>query len=161
MIQLILPDARMTRQFGKSLGQLLPVNTVILLEGELGAGKTTLVQGIGEGLGIAEPIVSPTFAIANEYFEGKIPLYHLDLYRLSPAEIEDLYLENYWEGRESPPGITVIEWASLLPYLPDDYLAINLHISVDGGRLLTLENDRCCHPDVRKGLREILHYRSE
>ena len=139
MIQLILPDARMTQQFGKYLGQLLPAHSVVLLEGELGAGKTTLVQGIGEGLGITEPIVSPTFAIANEYFEGKIPLYHLDLYRLSPAEIEDLYLENYWEGRELPPGITVIEWASLLPYLPDDYLAINLIISVDGGRLLTLE----------------------
>ena len=139
MIKFILPDARMTQQFGKSLGQLLPVNTVILLAGELGAGKTTLVQGIGEGLGITEPIVSPTFAIANEYFEGKIPLYHLDLYRLSPAEIEDLYIENYWEGTELPPGITVIEWASLLPYLPDNYLAINLNISVDGGRLLTLE----------------------
>jgi len=139
MIELILSDARMTLELGKSLEQLLPANAVILLNGELGAGKTTLVQGIGEGLGISEPIVSPTFAIANEYFEGRIPLYHLDVYRLSPEEIGDLYLENYWEGIELPPGITVIEWACLLPYVPKDYIAINLMHHGEGGRIITLE----------------------
>ncbi|TVQ42272.1 MAG: tRNA (adenosine(37)-N6)-threonylcarbamoyltransferase complex ATPase subunit type 1 TsaE [Gloeocapsa sp. DLM2.Bin57] len=139
MLELKLDDAVMTQRLGKSLGQLLPINTVLLLDGELGAGKTTLVQGIGLGLGITEPIVSPTFAIAQEYFEGRIPLYHIDLYRLTPAEISELYLENYWEAIEVPPGVTVIEWACLLPYLPASYLAISLKVIPSGGRLITIE----------------------
>lgn len=139
MLELKLDDAVMTQRLGKSLGQLLPINTVLLLDGELGAGKTTLVQGIGLGLGITEPIVSPTFAIAQEYFEGRIPLYHLDLYRLNATEIAELYLENYWEAMEVPPGVTVIEWAYLLPYLPTNYLAISLKVAPSGGRLVTIE----------------------
>lgn len=66
--------------FGQKLGETLPPGAVILLRGELGAGKTSLVQGIGLGLGIQEPIVSPTFTLVCEYFQGRVPLYHLDLY---------------------------------------------------------------------------------
>lgn len=137
MLELILPDAQKTHQLGKSLGQLLTIQSVVLLDGELGAGKTTLVQGIGVGLGILEPIVSPTFNLINEYFEGTIPLYHLDLYRLSPQEVSTLYPETYWEGVEVHPGITVIEWASRLPYLPDRYLAIAFQSNAACGRLVT------------------------
>jgi tRNA threonylcarbamoyladenosine biosynthesis protein TsaE len=134
---IFLPDDSSTRSLGISLGRSLPVGSVILLEGDLGAGKTTLVGGIGEGLGILDPIVSPTFTLINEYLEGRIPLYHLDLYRLEPQEAQALQLENYWEGVEVTPGIVAIEWPERLQYKPDSYLQIQLTYS-DNGRLANL-----------------------
>lgn len=131
---LSLPDASTTRSLGIALGQSLSAGSVILLEGDLGAGKTTLVQGIGEGLGISPPIVSPTFTLINEYPEGRLPLYHLDLYRLQPEEIEALQLETYWEGVEMPLGIVAIEWAERLPYKPSNYLQIQLTYSAEDDR---------------------------
>jgi len=136
--EIALPNASATRQLGISLGCNLPAGTVILLEGDLGAGKTTLVQGIGEGLGITDPIVSPTFTLINEYPEGRLPLYHLDLYRLSPPEVEDLRLSSYWEGVEFPLGIVAIEWAERLQYLPSKFLQIYLSYQDDGSRLASL-----------------------
>lgn len=121
-----LPSTEATLRLGEQLGKLLPARTILLLEGDLGAGKTTLVQGIGRGLGITESIVSPTFTLVNEYTQGRLRLYHLDLYRIKPQEIEKLYPELYWEGQEVPPGITAIEWAQRLPYRPSDYLEIKL-----------------------------------
>ncbi|MGF1491554.1 MAG: tRNA (adenosine(37)-N6)-threonylcarbamoyltransferase complex ATPase subunit type 1 TsaE [Microcoleaceae cyanobacterium] len=111
---LSLPNADATYKLGKQLGQLLPSNTVVLLQGNLGSGKTTLVQGMGRGLGITEPIDSPTFTLINEYHSGRIPLYHIDLYRLNSGEIRGLNLEIYWEGIETEPGIVAIEWAERL-----------------------------------------------
>lgn len=134
MIKIFLADTDATRSLGKTLGQSLSLGSVILLEGDLGAGKTTLVQGIGEGLGITDPIVSPTFTLINEYTEGRIPLYHLDLYRLQPEEVEALNLEIYWEGLEMPLGIVAIEWAERLPYLPSSYLRLHLTYSTNAGR---------------------------
>jgi tRNA threonylcarbamoyladenosine biosynthesis protein TsaE len=133
-ITIFLADTEATRSLGVTLGQSLPAGSVILLEGDLGAGKTTLVQGIGEGLGITDPIVSPTFTLINEYTEGRLPLYHLDLYRLEPAEVETLNLESYWEGVEFPMGIVAIEWAERLPYWPSSYLRLHLTYLVDSGR---------------------------
>lgn len=121
-----LPDATATRRLGELLGRSLPAGSILLLEGDLGAGKTTLVQGIGLGLGITEPIVSPTFTLVNEYTEGRIPLYHMDLYRLEPAEIEALYLDQYWEGQDLPLGIVAIEWGDRLRVAPSP----NLHLSL-------------------------------
>ena len=118
-----------TYNLGKSLGRFLPAGSVILLEGNLGTGKTTLVQGIGAGLGITETIDSPTFTLINEYFSGKIPLYHFDLYRLESSEIEALNLEIYWEGLEVPLGIVAIEWSEKLVYYPPDFLRICLSFS--------------------------------
>jgi tRNA threonylcarbamoyladenosine biosynthesis protein TsaE len=125
-IQFFLADSIATQKLGKLLGEILPVSTTILLEGDLGTGKTTLVQGIGLGLGIKEQIVSPTFSLIDEYNEGRLPLYHLDIYRLSGDEIEAIHPEIYWEGIEVPPGITAIEWSQLLPFKPDRYLQIEL-----------------------------------
>jgi len=134
MTKILLADAETTRSLGVKLGESLPAGSVILLEGDLGAGKTTLVQGIGKGLGITEPIVSPTFTLINEYPEGRIPLYHLDLYRLQPEEIEALNLESYWEGMEFPLGIVAVEWAERLPYKPLNYLKLSLTYQPDFGR---------------------------
>lgn len=138
---LFLPDAEATRKFGVVLGQSLPAGTVILLQGDLGAGKTTLVQGIAEGLEIQDSIESPTFTLINEYLAGRIPLYHLDLYRLEPEEVENLHLESYWDGLEMDLGIVAIEWAERLPYKPDNYLQICLSYC-DHGRQIELIGDR-------------------
>lgn len=133
-----LENAAVTKFWGIRLGQSLPANTVILLKGDLGAGKTTLTQGIGLGLGITEAIASPTFTLVNEYHEGRIPLYHLDLYRLEPDQVHSLYPETYWEGVECDPGITVIEWAERLPYLPDSYYQIELAYTDNQQRQATI-----------------------
>jgi conserved hypothetical nucleotide-binding protein len=125
---------------GKKLGRSLPANSVLLLQGNLGAGKTTFVQGLAAGLDIYESIESPTFTLINEYLNGRIPLYHLDLYRLEPSEIVDLNLEQYWEGIEVEPGIVAIEWADRLPYKPESYLQIELSYTEKGDRLATLFN---------------------
>lgn len=129
-----LPDHDATQNFGSLLGRSLPAGSVLLLAGDLGSGKTTFVQGIAAGLGVMDPVVSPTFTLINEYPEGRIPLYHLDLYRLSPAEVSELYLENYWLGLEFPLGIVAIEWAERLPYLPSNYLNLNFTYLEDMSR---------------------------
>jgi tRNA threonylcarbamoyladenosine biosynthesis protein TsaE len=130
-----LPDTASTLAFGRSLGETLPPGSVILLRGDLGAGKTTLVQGIGLGLGITEAIASPTFTLVNEYTEGRIPLYHLDLYRLEREEVRSLYLENYFEGIEVDAGIVAIEWSERLLEKPSHYLEITLTTHEEEGRV--------------------------
>ena len=138
MVSIFLADTLATKRLGKQLGESLPPNSVILLEGDLGTGKTTLIQGIGEGLGISEAIVSPTFTLINEYSEGRLPLYHFDLYRLSSDQVETLHPEIYWEGREVEPGITAIEWAQRLLYKPLNYLQIELKFNPKQGRAAQL-----------------------
>jgi tRNA threonylcarbamoyladenosine biosynthesis protein TsaE len=103
-------------EYGITLGRLLQPGDVVALIGELGSGKTTLAQSIAEGLGVMEPVTSPTFTIINEYESGRLPLYHFDVYRLkSPEEMESLGYEEYFFGS----GVTIVEWAdrvgALLP----------------------------------------------
>ncbi|MEM9804296.1 MAG: tRNA (adenosine(37)-N6)-threonylcarbamoyltransferase complex ATPase subunit type 1 TsaE [Cyanobacteria bacterium P01_D01_bin.56] len=131
-LSLNLPDLRATQRFGWLLGQWLPVGTVVLLSGPLGSGKTTLTQGLGESLGIDQTIDSPTFTLINEYLTGRVPLYHVDLYRLEGAAADSLYLETYWEGEEVEPGILVIEWAERLQYLPDAPIRLSLAYAGNG-----------------------------
>ncbi len=138
-IQFDLADAAATFELGCQLGRSLPPLTVLLLHGELGAGKTTLVQGLGAGLGVKDAIVSPTFTLVNEYLDGRLPLYHLDLYRLEASEVAGIEPEFYWEGIEVDPGITAIEWAERLPYLPSDYLEIYLSHGTKGTRSASLK----------------------
>ncbi len=130
-----LKDQTATHKLGVDLGQSLPTGSVILLQGDLGSGKTTLVQGIGEGLGIKELIVSPTFTLINEYTAGRIPLYHLDLYRLEQEDVAQLHIESYWEGIEVQEGIVAIEWAERLPEKPLNYLHIYLTYHQQSGRI--------------------------
>ncbi len=111
---------------------------VLLLSGDLGSGKTTFMQSFGRGLGITEPITSPTFTLIDEYHDGRLPLYHMDLYRLEPEQTKGLHLAMYWQGDELAPGVVAIEWAerlSHLPaahlpatYLPATYLRINIKV---------------------------------
>ncbi|MFM2303039.1 MAG: hypothetical protein RLZZ135_444 [Cyanobacteriota bacterium] len=130
-----LPNAMATHTLGVELGTTLAPGSVLLLTGDLGSGKTTLVQGLAVGMGIVDPIVSPTFTIINEYFSGRLPLYHLDLYRLEPTEVDELNLEAYWLGIETELGITAIEWAERLTYLPAEYCRIELTYDRIEGRI--------------------------
>lgn len=96
-----------TRRLGAILGGLLARGDVVLLHGELGAGKTAFTQGIGRGLGVTAMVNSPTFTILKEY-AGRLPLYHFDLYRIEdPGELESLGFADYFAG----DGVSVIEWA--------------------------------------------------
>ncbi len=114
-----------TRYWGRVIGAALGRGDVVALQGELGAGKTTLAQGIAEGLGVSDGcyVTSPTFTLINEY-QGRIPLYHLDFYRItSLAESQDLGLEEYLCGE----GVAVIEWPEKIAiWLSGDYLLIKL-----------------------------------
>ncbi len=94
-----------TINLGKSLGSILSIGDVVTLTGDLGAGKTTLVSGVAKSLKIKDTIQSPTFNILKCYFDGKIPLYHIDAYRLEEVN-KDIGLEEYIEGN----GVAFIEW---------------------------------------------------
>ena len=113
-----------TQLLGSYLGELAQKADVILLVGDLGTGKTCLVQGIAHGLAIKEYAFSPTFVILREY-HGRLPLYHIDFYRLDHVEeIADLGLEEYFYG----DGVCVVEWAEKgLKVVPRDNLLITLH----------------------------------
>jgi tRNA threonylcarbamoyladenosine biosynthesis protein TsaE len=133
-----LPNAAATQSVGLDFGKSLTAGSVLLLTGDLGSGKTTLVQGLAQGMGIEDPIVSPTFTIINEYFSGRLPLYHLDLYRLAAAEVDELNLASYWLGIEVEPGIMAIEWAERLPHLPDNYIRVELTYDAGEGRVVRI-----------------------
>ncbi|MCC6100073.1 MAG: tRNA (adenosine(37)-N6)-threonylcarbamoyltransferase complex ATPase subunit type 1 TsaE [Lactobacillus sp.] len=114
-------SADQTMTIGEKLAAYLAPQDLILLDGDLGAGKTTLTKGLAKGLGITRPIKSPTFTIIREYQDGRIPLYHMDVYRLEEGGGDDLGLEEYFNG----DGVNVVEWSKFVAdELPDDYLRI-------------------------------------
>jgi tRNA threonylcarbamoyladenosine biosynthesis protein TsaE len=105
---------------------LLEPGVILLLKGNLGSGKTTFVQGLGKGLGIKSAITSPTFTLIDEYDCGRLPLYHIDLYRLEASQVGSLHLSEYWRGDDFPLGVVAIEWAERIPFRLDNYLQIEL-----------------------------------
>ena len=112
-----------TKELGKRLAPLFERGDVVLLKGDLGAGKTTFTGGVAEGLSIDEKVISPTFNIMKCYFKGRIPLYHIDAYRLENQNIE-IGLDEYIEG----DGVCLIEWPMYIEKLiPDDYLEITIN----------------------------------
>ncbi|AEB73560.1 tRNA (adenosine(37)-N6)-threonylcarbamoyltransferase complex ATPase subunit type 1 TsaE [Lentilactobacillus buchneri] len=114
-------SADQTMAIGEKLSAYLAPQDLILLDGDLGAGKTTFTKGLAKGLGITRPIKSPTFTIIREYQDGRIPLYHMDVYRLEEGGGDDLGLEEYFNG----DGVNVVEWSKFVAdELPDDYLRI-------------------------------------
>lgn len=122
--EIVTASAEQTMALGLALGQLLPLGSLVLLTGELGAGKTALTQGIARGLGVSAevPITSPTYTLMNSY-SARLPLYHFDLYRLSGAdELQDLGFEEYFHGS----GVAVVEWAERCPELSGEALSINI-----------------------------------
>jgi len=118
-------NAEKTKAFGKKLAVSFNNKNIIALSGDLGAGKTTLIQGICEGLGVKDYVTSPSFTLINEY-HGKYPVFHIDLYRLEMIEqIEELGIEEYFEK----DGIIIIEWAERMKkLLPQNAKRIKIEI---------------------------------
>jgi len=124
-LEMLSNSAAQTRNMGMKLGKLATAGDAILLVGPLGAGKTCLTQGIAHGLGIHEYTASPSFVLVREY-RGKLPLYHIDLYRLDRIEeVTQLGLDDYLYGN----GVCVVEWADKgLGVLPEEHLLIEMQI---------------------------------
>ena len=124
-----------TYDFGRHLGELAQPGDVVLMTGDLGSGKTCLTQGIAKGLGIKEHALSPTFVIMRE-MHGRLPLYHVDLYRLDRLEeTADLGLDDYFYG----DGLSVVEWAEkAMGLMPPERLLIEIAYISDNERKLTL-----------------------
>lgn len=121
MRKLILKNEDETRVFGLELGASLRKGDIVALIGDLGTGKTALTKYIAEGLGIRETITSPTFTIVQEYRQGRLPLYHFDVYRIGdPEEMYELGYEEYFYG----DGVCVIEWADLIEELLPEYTKV-------------------------------------
>jgi len=125
-LSIVTKNYEETQKLGEELGRRLSPGSIVALTGQLGSGKTTLVQGIGKGLGIRSFIKSPSFVIIHEY-AGSVPLYHFDLYRIAhQEEIIFLGYEDYFYQKK---GIVVIEWAEKIgDLLPREYLKIELEI---------------------------------
>ena len=137
MESLTLTNRDATIALGKKIGQQLVAGDVLVLDGDLGAGKTTFPKGLAAGLEIPDIIKSPTFTIIHEYQDGRLPLYHMDAYRLENGGAEDLGLEEYFDG----DGVSVVEWAEFVEdELPADFLAIHFkRTDDDNTRVLEFE----------------------
>lgn len=126
-----------TINLGKSLGSILSIGDVVTLTGDLGAGKTTLVSGVAKSLKIKDTIQSPTFNILKCYFDGKIPLYHIDAYRLEEVN-KDIGLEEYIEGN----GLAFIEWPIFIKELLNiPHLEIEIKNKGNDKREITLRSN--------------------
>lgn len=119
-----------TRLLGQALGEKATAGQLYCLEGDLGAGKTVFAQGFAAGLGVMEPVSSPTFTIVQEYGEGRLPFYHFDVYRIgSEDEMDEIGYEDYFYGE----GVCLVEWPSLIPgLLPET--AVRVTIEKEDGK---------------------------
>ena len=137
---MILKNLEETIKFGHNFSLNLKAKTIILLKGKIGAGKTSLVKGIADGLEIKENITSPTFALSHHYNSGKLPLIHMDLYRIEdPISAKELFLEEE-EELEQNNGIMVIEWPEKIISIVDKYWLIEINYLDDSGRILKIYN---------------------
>ena len=142
MKEITLNNSDETNALGAQLASKLQAGDVIVLNGDLGAGKTTFTKGIAKGLGIKEIIKSPTFTIIREYQDGRLPLYHMDAYRLENGGAEDLGLDEYFDG----DGVSVVEWAQFAEdELPDEFLAITFKRTDDENKLVLTFDPRVQH----------------
>jgi tRNA threonylcarbamoyladenosine biosynthesis protein TsaE len=135
ILERTLPTPADTRALGVELAGLLSAGDLVVLVGPLGAGKTALTQGIGEGLGVREPVTSPTFVIARVHTGGRLPLVHVDAYRLgSVADVDDLDLD-----ASTDESVTVVEWGQgLVEQLADEHLEVRLEREDDDVRTAVL-----------------------
>ena len=133
-------NSKETYELGFNMGKSAKAGDVYCLDGDLGVGKTVFTQGFAKGLGINEPINSPTFTIVQEYHEGRLPLYHFDVYRIAdPEEMDEIGYEDYFFGK----GVCLIEWASLIEELiPEHVTEIQIEKVLEKGfdyRRITVE----------------------
>ena len=123
-----------TLNFGERLSHKLNPQSIVLLQGPIGAGKTSFVKGIAKGLGISEDITSPTFALSHHYYSGKIPLFHLDLYRLENiSSVKEVFFNEEEEAIQNK-AIIVVEWPELIEPLIKNFWKIKISYAIDYGR---------------------------
>ncbi len=126
-----------TAAVGRDLGRRLAAGAVVLLHGRLGAGKTAFTRGLAEGLGAdPEDVSSPTFTIVQEY-RGRVPLQHVDLYRLTPVEVDDLALEDLMEG-----SVLAVEWPDRWLRAPDDAVVVTIDVTGEATRRITVAHSK-------------------
>ena len=135
-MKIILKSLEETQKFGVKLGNALKKGDILCLNGDLGAGKTTLTKSIGIGLGVNEYITSPTFALINQY-SGKLPVYHFDVYRLE--NVEEIYVlgfDEYFYGN----GVCIIEWADKIEkMIPKERIVVDIEKTEDlDGRIIKI-----------------------
>ena len=135
MSPFLCPDPSDTADLGANLAALFRPGDVVVLSGPLGAGKTLFTSGIAAGLGVEEPVISPSFILSREYSSGFLPLVHADIYRLTTRnEFDDLDLLS-----EASEGVLVIEWGDLVePILPLDHLRVSFEVGDDNVRNISL-----------------------
>jgi tRNA threonylcarbamoyladenosine biosynthesis protein TsaE len=135
MFSIATNSAEETKRCGAVLASALQPGDVVVLSGDLGAGKTQFVQGVARGLGISDAVTSPTFNILLEY-EGRLPLYHFDLYRLEdPGQLEDIDFYGVVEG----DGASLIEWGEKFPEeMPEDRLEVAITTDIEGARTIAV-----------------------
>ena len=120
-----------TFELGRKLGSEAKAGEIICLNGDLAVGKTVFTQGFASGLGITEPISSPTFTIVQEYTKGRLPLYHFDIYRLSDiSELDEIGYEEYFFS----DGVCLVEWGNLFPEIfPEQTTYITIKKNIEKG----------------------------
>jgi len=148
LIILSSPHVRRTITIGRAIGRAAPSGSVIALRGDLGAGKTTLAKGVAQGLGITEPIISPTYTIIAEY-QGRLHLVHIDAYRLLD---EDEFVQTGGEELLGLPGsLSLIEWSErVAKILPKETQYITMVVEEDGSRIIMIEGDWIENIDWRR-----------
>ena len=140
MIQITTHSADETQALGQKLASRLAPGDVIAYFGDLGAGKTAFTRGLAQGLGITDPVTSPTYTIVNEYLSGRIPLFHFDMYRLSSS---DELFDIGWEDYLSRGGVCAVEWSENVEDALQDAIRVTIekdadepdtrHITITGG----------------------------
>ena len=133
-------DPEETFEVGRTIGMIANPGQIYTLTGDLGVGKTVFTQGVAAGLGITEPVNSPTFTIIQEYEDGRLPFYHFDVYRIGDLEeMEEIGYDDYFFGQ----GICLIEWAELIEeILPEKRIEVTIEKDLEKGfeyRKITIE----------------------
>ena len=125
-----------TEEVGAALSKVLSPGTVIAYRGDLGAGKTAFTRGLARGLGVADPVTSPTYTIVNEYLGGRMPLFHFDMYRLHSAD--DLW-DIGWEDYLERGGICAVEWSENVAGAMEDAITVTIEKLGEDSRRITIE----------------------
>lgn len=143
-----IKDLNDLERFGVAIAQHLSIGDIILLNGDLGAGKTTLSQKIGKALGVKRNINSPTFNIIKSYRGTNMKLHHMDCYRLEDSD-EDLGFDEYFEDE----AVTLIEWSQFITdYLPTQYLVINITTTGETERQITIEAQGAHYKQLKEAI---------
>ena len=135
-------SSQMTFEFAKKIGQNLKSGDVLCLDGDLGVGKTVFTKGVAAGLGIKDDVSSPTFTLVQEYYGGRLPLYHFDVYRIDGLwDMDDLGYEEYFYGE----GVCLVEWGSMIKELfPENTIYVRIEKDLEKGfdyRKITVSKD--------------------